>query len=100
MEDGTLTLSFAAALLPMARRWAGTPQVLVAGDNGVQYIAKLSLSTDTFPIVGAGGRGMELARRVGVPVPDTRPCTRWGGTCCSGGFDRPGTGRGGNCCRH
>ncbi len=47
------------------------PKVIVAGDDGREYIAKLSLSTDPYPVVKAEAVGMDLARRVGIPVPPT-----------------------------
>ncbi len=47
------------------------PKVLIT-DDGVEFIAKLSTSTDPFPIVKAESAAMELARRVGIDVPQTR----------------------------
>ncbi len=93
MEDGTLTPELAAALADGTAVGGARPKVLVAGDNGVHYIAKLSLSTDTFPIVKAEAAGMELARRVGVPVPETRLVHSLGrDVLLVERFDRPGDG--------
>lgn len=47
------------------------PKVLVE-DGGTPLIAKLSSSSDPYPVVKAEAVGMELARRVGLTVPDTR----------------------------
>ena len=47
------------------------PKVLIT-DDGVEFIAKLSTSTDPCPIVKAESAAMELARRVGIDVPQTR----------------------------
>jgi serine/threonine-protein kinase HipA len=47
------------------------PKVLIK-DGGVEYIAKLSTSTDPYPMVKAEAAAMELARRVGIQVPNSR----------------------------
>ena len=93
LEDGTLTPELAAALIDGTAVGGARPKVLVSGDDGKQYIAKLSLSTDTFPMVKAEAAGMELARRVGVPVPATRLVRSLGrDVLLVERFDRPGDG--------
>lgn len=48
------------------------PKVLIRGD-GIEWIAKLSAASDQlFSVVRAEAAYMELARRVGIRVPDTR----------------------------
>lgn len=93
LEDGTLTPALAEALIHGTAVGGARPKVLVSGDDGKQYIAKLSLSTDTFPMVKAEAAGMELARRVGVPVPATRLVRSLGrDVLLVERFDRPGDG--------
>lgn len=54
-------------------------KVLIDGDgDGRQWIAKLSSGTDPYPVVRAEAVAMELARRVGLVVPDTRLVTSVG----------------------
>lgn len=49
------------------------PKVLLRDDDGVEWIAKLSSTTDqVFSVVRAEATYMELARRVGLRVPTTR----------------------------
>jgi len=43
------------------------PKVLIS-DNGTEYIAKLSISTDVHPVIRAEAVGIELARRCGLNV--------------------------------
>ena len=71
LEDGTLTTELAVALTEGTAVGGARPKVIVAGDDGREYIAKLSLSTDPYPIVKAEAVGMDLAHRVGIPVPAT-----------------------------
>lgn len=93
LEDGTLTPELAAALTDGTAVGGARPKVLVGGAHGRQYIAKLSLSTDAYPVVKAEAAGMELARRVGIPVPDTRLETSLGrDVLLVDRFDRPGDG--------
>lgn len=53
LEDGTLTPELAVALTEGTAVGGARPKVIVAGDDGREYIAKLSLSTDPYPIVKA-----------------------------------------------
>jgi serine/threonine-protein kinase HipA len=71
LEDGTLTAELAVALTAGTAVGGARPKVIVAGDDGREYIAKLSLSTDPYPVVKAEAVGMDLARRVGIAVPPT-----------------------------
>ena len=91
LEDGTLTPELAVALTQGTAVGGARPKVLVAGDDGREYIAKLSLSTDPFPVVKAEAAGMDLARRVGVPVPHTEVVRSLGrDVLLVERFDRPG----------
>lgn len=47
------------------------PKVLI-GDGPIDYIAKLSVSTDVHPAIQAEAVAIELARRCGIEVPNTR----------------------------
>lgn len=49
------------------------PKVLLRGDDGVEWIAKLSSSSDqAFSVVRSEATYMQLARRVGIRVPTTK----------------------------
>lgn len=48
------------------------PKVLVSDDAGVEYIAKLSVSTDVHPWIRAEAIAIELARQCGIEVPNAR----------------------------
>lgn len=48
------------------------PKVLISDDEGVEYIAKLSVSTDVHPVIRAEAVAIELARRCGIDVPNAR----------------------------
>lgn len=48
------------------------PKVLISDNSGTEYIAKLSVSTDVHPVIGAEAVGIELARRCGLDVPNAR----------------------------
>jgi serine/threonine-protein kinase HipA len=48
------------------------PKVLISDDAGIEYIAKLSMSTDVHPWIRAEAVGIELARRCGIEVPHAR----------------------------
>lgn len=70
-QAGHLDPLLARALIDGTAVGGARPKVLVA-DGDVEYIAKLSMSTDPYPIVKAEALGMELARRVGIDVPKTK----------------------------
>jgi serine/threonine-protein kinase HipA len=93
LEEGTLTAELAVALTEGTAVGGARPKVIVTGDDGREYIAKLSLSNDPYPIVRAEAAGMELARRVGIAVPDTRIVHSLGrNVLLVERFDRPGDG--------
>ena len=48
------------------------PKVILSDESGIDYIAKLSVSTDVHPYIRAEAAGIELARRCGLDVPDAR----------------------------
>ena len=48
------------------------PKVLISDESGVEYIAKLSVSTDVHPWIRAEAVAIELARRCGIDVPNAR----------------------------
>jgi serine/threonine-protein kinase HipA len=91
LEDGTITPELAIALTEGTAVGGARPKVIVTGDDGREYIAKLSLSTDPYPVVKAETVGMDLARRVGVPVPRTEIVQSLGrDVLLVERFDRPG----------
>jgi len=91
LENGTITPELAIALTQGTAVGGARPKVIVNGDDGCEYIAKLSLSTDPYPIVKAEAVGMDLARRVGIPVPRTEIVRSLGrDVLLVERFDRPG----------
>lgn len=70
-EGRPLPEPIATALLHGTSVGGARPKVLV-DDGGRHWLAKLSSSTDPYPVVKAEAVGMELARRVGLHVPSTR----------------------------
>ena len=60
------------------------PKVLISDESGVEYIAKLSVSTDVHPVDPSGGRG----DRARSPLRHRRAerrvsSSRWAVMCCS-----------------
>lgn len=93
MQAGTLREDLATALVDGTSVGGARPKVLIA-DGDVQFIAKLSTSTDTYPVVKAEAAGLELARRAGIDVPNSRLTTSLGReVLLVERFDRPGGGR-------
>lgn len=93
LQSGELPPALAAALVHGTAVGGARPKVLVA-DGEREYIAKLSTSTDTYPVVNAEAAGLELARRVGIAVPYSRLATSLGrDVLLVERFDRPGHGR-------
>lgn len=91
LEYGTISPELAIALTAGTAVGGARPKVIVSGDDGREYIAKLSLSTDPYPVVKAEAVGMDLARRVGVPVPHTEIVQSLGrDVLLVERFDRPG----------
>ena len=70
-EDGTLSADLAVALVNGTAVGGARPKVIIAGDDGREYIAKLSMSSDVYPVVKAEAVAMSVAARVGIPVPRT-----------------------------
>lgn len=70
LEDGTMNEALALALVHGTAVGGARPKVLV-NDGDAQYIAKLSTASDTYANVKAEALGLELARRVGIDVPDS-----------------------------
>jgi serine/threonine-protein kinase HipA len=89
-EKGELPPALATALVHGTSVGGARPKVtLVDGDT--HLIAKLSMSSDTYPMVKAEAAGLELARRVGIEVPDSRIITSLGhDVLLVERFDRPG----------
>ena len=93
LDSGELSPELATALVDGTAVGGARPKVLVA-DGETQYIAKLSMSTDTYSVVKAEAVAMELARRVGIDVPTTRLVRSLGrDVLLVERFDRAGGGR-------
>lgn len=93
LQAGNLREDLAAALVSGTSVGGARPKVLVS-DAGTQFIAKLSTSTDTYPVVKAEAASLELARRAGIEVPASRLTTSLGReVLLVERFDRPGGGR-------
>ena len=90
LQAGQLTPDLAAALIDGTAVGGARPKVLLA-DGDIEYIAKLSTSTDRYPVVKAEAAGLELARRVGIDVPHSEVITSLGrDVLLVERFDRPG----------
>lgn len=70
-EGRDLAAELAKALIDGTAVGGARPKVVIDGD-GAGHIAKLSVSTDPYPVVKAEAVGLELARRVGLDVPASR----------------------------
>lgn len=71
LERGELSPILGEALVNGTAVGGARPKVLVHDDQ-TSWIAKLSVSTDPYPVVKAEAAAMELARRVGIDAPHTR----------------------------
>lgn len=92
LQAGELREELARALVDGTAVGGARPKVLVT-DADREYIAKLSTSTDPYPVVKAEAVGLELARRVGIDVPDFRIIQSLGrDVLLVERFDRPGDG--------
>lgn len=92
LEAGELRADLARALVDGTAVGGARPKVLVA-DADREYIAKLSTSTDPYPVVKAEAVGLDLARRVGIEVPGFRLIESLGrDVLLVERFDRPGDG--------
>jgi serine/threonine-protein kinase HipA len=76
-EGRDLAPELAQALIGGTAVGGARPKVVIDAD-GASSIAKLSLSTDPFPVVKAEAVGLELARRVGIDVSASRLTTSLG----------------------
>jgi serine/threonine-protein kinase HipA len=93
LQAGVLQPDLALALVDGTAVGGARPKVLIA-DGGVEFIAKLSTSSDLYPVVKAEAAGLELARRVGLDVPNSRLTTSLGReVLLVERFDRPGGGK-------
>jgi len=92
LQSGELREDLARALVDGTAVGGARPKVLVT-DHDREYIAKLSTSTDPYPVVRAEAVGLELARRVGIAVPASRIIQSLGrDVLLVERFDRPGDG--------
>lgn len=92
LESGELNEELAQALVDGTAVGGARPKFLVS-DGPREYIAKLSTSSDPFPVVKAEALGMGLARRVGIDVPDCQIVRSLGrDVLVVERFDRPGDG--------
>lgn len=92
LQSGDLGEELARALVDGTAVGGARPKVLIA-DGKVEFIAKLSMSTDLYPVVKAEAAGMELARRVGIDVPASKAVRSLGrDVLLVERFDRPGKG--------
>ena len=92
LQRGELRQELARALVDGTAVGGARPKVLVT-DADREYIAKLSTSTDSYPVVKAEAVGFELGRRVGIDVPATKVIQSLGrDVLLVERFDRPGGG--------
>lgn len=78
-EGRPLSASMEEALVHGTTIGGARPKVLVEDSDGVQWIAKLSASSDTvFSVINAEATAMELARRAGITTSDTKVMTSLG----------------------
>ncbi len=94
LADGRdLTPEMATALVHGTSVGGARPKVTIT-DGDMAYIAKLSTSTDPYPVVKAEAVGLELARRVGIDAPSSIITSSLGHEILLvERFDRPGAGR-------
>lgn len=92
LDEGELSPTLAAVLVHGTSVGGARPKVTVS-DGDKHLIAKLTMSTDIYPMVKAEAAGLELARRVGIDVPPSRVITSLGReVLLIERFDRPGPG--------
>ena len=90
---GTLSPERAEALQYCTAIGGARPKAIIVDEDGGEWVAKFSLSTDLYPVVKAEAAGMRLAARVGIDVPDVRVVTAGGrDVLLVRRFDRPGDG--------
>ncbi len=90
-----LSAAAEAALVRGTSIGGARPKVLVRDGDGVEWIAKLSSASDrVFSVVNAEATALELARRVGIEVPDFEVTESLGrDVLLVKRFDRHGEGR-------
>ena len=90
---GTVSQDLVEALQYGTAIGGARPKAIIFDDNGAQWVAKFSLSTDVYPVVKAEAAGMRLAAHVGIDVPEVR-VTNVGGrdVLLVRRFDREGDG--------
>lgn len=71
-DGGDLAPALAVALEHGTSVGGARPKVLVQDERGRELIAKMSSSSDVLPVVKAEGAAMEVARRVGLDVAESR----------------------------
>lgn len=93
LERGELSATLSDAFVHGTSVGGARPKVLIR-DRDTSWIAKLSTSTDPYPVVKAEAAAMALARRAGIDVPRTRVTRSLGrDVLLVERFDRPGGGR-------
>ncbi len=92
-EGRDLAPELARALIDGTSVGGARPKLVIDdGEHG--FIAKLSVSTDPYPVVRAEAVGLDLARRVGLDVAASKLTTSLGrDVLLVERFDRPGGGR-------
>lgn len=92
-EGRDLSPALAKALIHGTSVGGARPKVVI-DDGERSFIAKLSTSTDPYPVVKAEAVGLDLARRVGLDVPASEITSSLGrDVLLVERFDRPGGGR-------
>lgn len=92
LQAGELRGELARALVDGTAVGGARPKVLVI-DGERECIAKLSTSSDPYPVVKAEAVALELARRVGIDAPNSRVIQSLGrDVLLIDRFDRPGSG--------
>lgn len=92
-EGRYLSPELAKALIDGAAVGGARPKVVI-DDGDRSFIAKLSVSTDPYPVVKAEAVGLDLARRVGLDVPTSQVTASLDrDVLLVERFDRPGSGR-------
>lgn len=89
----SLTPAIGDALMNGTALGGAHPKVLISDSSGVEYLAKLSVSTDAHPWIRAEAVAIELARLCGIEVPEARVITSMGrDVLLIERFDRPSRG--------
>ncbi|MDN4639395.1 type II toxin-antitoxin system HipA family toxin [Agreia sp. PsM10] len=88
-----LPIGLSDALLGGSTIGGARPKALI-DDGDQQWIAKFSTSSDLYSVVGAEAASIELARRAGIDVPDSKVMRSLDrDVLLTRRFDRPGGGR-------